>query len=108
MLQKRCLNERRNKTKTYGSIGARKRTDPTKNWVNRQKERFLDKPIKHPTTRLTKEQIDADSKKDLQDNISAVIMALNNLGVPVNQVLPYQGTTAGVFDSGFIKHEKMD
>lgn len=70
-------------------------------WLGRQKEKYLDKPLKYITTSLTKEQIDADSKKDLQNNVSAVIMSLNNPGMPVNKVIPHQGTTAGVFDKRF-------
>lgn len=72
-------------------------------WAGRQKEKYYDKPLKTLTTKLTTEQIDADSKKDLQNNIKAVIMALQNPEVHVNQAIPFQGTTAGTFDTRFIK-----
>jgi hypothetical protein len=49
------------------------------------------------------QKIASDSKKDLQNNINAVIMALNNPGVPVSQIFPAEGTTAGAFDSRFNK-----
>lgn len=49
------------------------------------------------------QKIAEDSKKDLQNNANAVIMALNNPGVPVNKIFPIEGTTAGVFDPRFNK-----
>lgn len=44
-----------------------------------------------------------ERQKDLQNNKNAIIMALTNPGVPVEQMVPSKETTAGVWDSRFIK-----
>lgn len=70
--------------------------------LGEEKERF-DRIKKKYIQGWSDKKIAADSKKDLQNNMNAVIMALNNPGVPVSQVFPYQGTTAGAFDPRFNK-----
>ncbi|MBQ1996928.1 MAG: hypothetical protein II238_00590 [Alphaproteobacteria bacterium] len=70
--------------------------------LGEEKERF-DRIKKKYFQGWSDKKIAADSKKDLQNNINAVIMALNNPGVPVSQVFPYEGTTAGAFDPRFNK-----
>ncbi len=49
------------------------------------------------------EKNEAERQKDLQNNKNAIIMALKNPGVPVEQMVPHAGTTAGVWDSRFRK-----
>jgi hypothetical protein len=65
--------------------------------LGEEKERF-DRVKKKYFQGWSDKKIAEDSKKDLQNNINAVIMALNNPGTPVNQVFPYEGTTAGLID----------
>lgn len=67
-------------------------------WLGRQKENLYDYPRKYLFTKSSSEQIKADRQKDLTNNTKAVIMALENPGVPVEQMIPHQGTTAGDFD----------
>lgn len=70
-------------------------------WLGRLKENIYDYPKKKYWDRQDEQTIEADSKKDLQNNISAVIMALQNPGRPVELAIPHQGTTAGDLDSRF-------
>lgn len=67
-------------------------------WLGRQKENLYDYPRKYLFTKLSSEQIEADRQKDLTNNIKAIIMALENPSVPVEQMIPHHGTTAGDFD----------
>lgn len=70
-------------------------------WLGRQKENLYDYPIKKYINHKNEEEIVADSKKDLQNNINAVIMALQNPMMPVDQAIPHENTTAGAFDRRF-------
>jgi hypothetical protein len=70
-------------------------------WLGRQKENLYDYPLKKYWYKKNEEEIKKDSQKDLQNNINAVIISLKNPGVPVDKMIPHEGTTAGAWDSRF-------
>lgn len=67
-------------------------------WLGQKKEDLYDWPRNKYIRKYSDKKNEAESQKDLQNNRNAVIMSLQNPGVPVNEMISPEGTTAGVFD----------
>ena len=72
-------------------------------WLGKKKEDWYDWPRNKYLRKYSDQKNEAEREKDLQNNRGAVIMSLQNPGVPVNEMIPHEGTTAGTFDIRFLR-----